>query len=181
MRLDEPRLAPLAPEDMPEDIAKMFGDRPLLNIFRTMAHHPDLMKRWLGFGQHILGQSTLSPRDREIAILRVGSRCRSGYEWSQHVRIGLDAGLSEEEITRIHEGSAAAGWTEAERAILDAADELVADAFVTTPTWKRLSSHYDTQQLMDLIFTVGQYNLVSMALNTMGVQLEDDASRLSPP
>lgn len=181
MRLDEPRLAPLEPEQMPEDIAKMFGNFPLLNIFRTMAHHPDLMKRWMVFGNHILAQSTLSPRDREIAILRVGSRCRSGYEWAQHVRIALDAGLSEEEITRIHEGSAGEGWTDAERALLDATDELVADAFVTDPTWKRLSGHYDTHQLMDLIFTVGQYNLVSMALNTLGVQLEDDASRLSPP
>ena len=181
MRLDEPRLAPLEPEDMPQEIVEMFGETPRLNIFRTLAHHPDLMKRWMVFGGHVLGQSTLSPRDREIAILRVGSRCRSGYEWSQHVRIALEAGLSEEEITRIHEGAAGAGWTEAERAILDATDELVADAFVSDATWARLASHYDTHQLIDFVFTVGQYNLVSMALNTLGVQLEDDASRLSPP
>jgi len=182
MRLDEPRLAPLEPEEMPEDIVEMFGETPRLNIFRTLAHHPELMKPWMVFGGHILGRgTTLSPRDREIAILRVGSRRRSGYEWSQHVRIALDCGLSEEEITRIHEGSAAEGWADAERAILDATDELVADAFVTDPTWKRLSDHYDTRQLLDFVFTVGQYNLVSMALNTLGVQLEDDASRLSPP
>ena len=98
MRLDQPRLAPLAPEEMPAEIAEMFGDFPLLNIFRTIAHHPELMKRWMVFGNHVLGNSSLSPRDRELAILRVGSRCRSGYEWSQHVRIALDAGLSEEEI-----------------------------------------------------------------------------------
>ena len=182
MRLDEARLAPLDLDEMPKDIVEMFGDTPpRLNIFRTIAHHPELMKPWMVFGGHILGQSTLSPRDREIAILRVGSRCRSGYEWSQHVRIALGVGLSEEEIPRIHDGSAGEGWSDAERAILDATDELVADAFITDPTWKRLSAHYDTQQLMDLIFTVGQYNLVSMALNTLGVQLEDDASRLAPP
>ena len=182
MRLEEPRLAPLEPEEMPADIVEMFGDTRLLNIFRTIAHHPELMKSWMVFGGHILGRgTTLSPRDREIAILRVGSLCRSGYEWSQHVRIALGCGISEEEIVRIHEGAAAEGWTDAERAILDAIDELVADAFITDPTWKRLSDHYDTQQRMDLVFTVGQYNLVSMALNTLGVQLEDDASRLAPP
>ena len=80
MRLDEPRLAPLEPDAMPKDIAAMFGDFPQLNIIRTLAHHPDLMKPWMAFGTYILGGSTLSPRDREIAILRLGSRCRSGCD-----------------------------------------------------------------------------------------------------
>lgn len=173
MRLDEPRLAPMELDDLDPELRERFGKGPVLNIFRTLAHHPDLMRRWLVFGNHVLGKNTLSPRDREIAILRVGAVCRSGYEWAQHVRIGLDCGLSEEEIERIREGASAAGWTDAERALLEATDELVADAFVSDATWNALTAHYDTKQLMDLVFTVGQYNLVSMALNTLGVQLEE--------
>ena len=165
MRLDEPRLAPLEPDEMPEEIAKMFGDFPLLNIFRTIAHHPELMKPWMVFGNHVLGKSTLPAREREIAILRVGHKRNSGYEWTQHVRIALDCGLSEEEIRRIRVGPDAPEWTEAERAILQATDELVDDAFVTDATWKSVTEHFDTQQAMDLVFAVGQYNLVSMALN----------------
>ena len=181
MRLDEPRLPPLEPEEMPAEIRERFGDGPMLNIFRTLAHHPDLMKRWLVFGNHVLGKNSLSPRDREIAILRVGAVCRSGYEFAQHVRIGLDCGITEAEIEAIKEGPGAAGWTDAERAVLQATDELVGDAFVTDATWAALTAHYDTQQLMDLVFTVGQYNLVSMALNTLGVQLETDGATFDPP
>lgn len=181
MRLDTPRLPPLEPEAMDPELRARFGDGPLLNIFRTLAHHPELMGRWLVFGNHVLGKNTLSPRDREIAILRVGALCRSGYEWAQHVRIGRDCGLSDEEIERIREGADAPGWSDAERAVLRATDELIGDAFVSDATWAALSDHYDTKQLMDLVFTVGQYNLVSMALNTLGVQLEEGDVRFDLP
>lgn len=174
MRLDEPRLPPLNDDDLPAEIREQFGGGEMLNIFRTLAHHPGLMKRWLVFGNHILGKNSLTPRDREIAILRVGVLCRAGYEWAQHVRIGLDCGLDETEIGRIREGAEAPGWSPAEQALLQATDQLVGDAFISDETWSALSAHYEKQQLMDLVFTVGQYNLVSMALNTLGVQLEDD-------
>ena len=169
MRLDTPRLAPLDPAEIDPELR--LGDTPL-NIFRTLAHHPKLLKRWLVFGNHLLAKSSLPPREREIAILRVGWLCRAGYEWGQHVKIGLDAGLSDDEIDRITRGPDAEGWSDAERALLQATDELHQDSFVSDATWAALAKHFETQQLLDLIFTVGQYHMVSMALNTLGVQLE---------
>ena len=179
MRLTTPRVPPLSDDEMPGDLRERFGDGPLLNIFRTLAHHPDLFKRWLVFGNHVLGKSTLPAREREIAILRVGHLRNSGYEWTQHVRIALDCGLSEDEIRRIRTGPDASEWTAAERAILQATDELVEDAFVSDATWKALTEHFDTQQSIDLVFAVGQYNLVSMALNTLGVQVEEENLRFA--
>ena len=176
MRLEKPRLEPLSPDELDPEIAQRFGDGPILNIFRTLAHYPKLMTRWLVFGGHVLAKSTLSPRDREITILRVGYLCQAGYEWAQHVAIAKDAGLSDAEIARIAEGPDAPGWTDAERALLRATDELHEDQFVTDPTWSALTAHYDVKQCMDLIFAVGQYHLVSMALNTLGVQLEEGAA-----
>ena len=105
-------------------------------------------------------------------ILRIGWLCRCGYEWGQHVPIARSAGLADEEIARIPRGPDAAGWSEVERLLLRATDELHADAFIGDATWAALSAHYDVQQLLDLVFTVGQYNLVSMALNSLGVQPE---------
>ncbi len=169
MRLEKPRLAPLAPEEIDPELR--LGDTPL-NIFRTLAHHPKLLKRWLVFGNHLLAKSTLPPREREIAILRVGWLCRAGYEWGQHVTIGRTAGLTDEEIERIARGPDAEGWSDAERAVLLATDELHEDAFVSDATWAALTRHFETQPILDLIFTIGQYHLVSMALNTLGVQLE---------
>jgi len=176
MRLDTPRVEALALEELDPELRARFGDGPVLNIFRTLAHHPKLLKRWLVFGNHVLAKSTLSPRDRELLILRVGWLCRAEYEWAQHVVIGLRSGLSEEEIERIPAGPEAEGWQDFDRSLLRATDELHGDSFITEDTWTALCERYDTQQLMDLVFTVGQYQLVSMALNTLGVQLDPGLS-----
>jgi alkylhydroperoxidase family enzyme len=120
----------------------------------------------------VLGKSTLPARGRELAILRVGWLCRAGYEWGQHVRIARATGLSDAEIERVAAGPDAPGWSPAESALLRAVDELHADAFVGDAAWQALTRHYDVRQILDLIFAVGQYRLVSMALNTLGVQLD---------
>ncbi len=97
------------------------------------------------------------------------------------MEIARGSGLSDEEIERVARGADAPGWSERDRALLRAADELHAEQFVSDETWNTLSKHYETRQLMDLVFTVGQYTLVSMALNTLGVQLEPDAARFPQP
>jgi alkylhydroperoxidase family enzyme len=97
------------------------------------------------------------------------------------VRIAKDSGMREDEIARVARGADAPGWSELDRALLRATDELHRDAFISDTTWQALSAHLDTQQLMDLVFTVGQYNLVSMALNSFGVQPEPGLARLPEP
>jgi 4-carboxymuconolactone decarboxylase len=174
LRLTTPRVPPLPIDEMDAEILQKIGDGPVLNIFRTLAQHPKLLKRWLVFGSHVLGRSSLGAREREILILRIGYLCRSAYEWGQHVKIALGSGLTQAEIDAIPAGPDAPGarWTDLERALLRATDELHADAFISDATWAELASTLSTQQLMDLVFTVGQYNLVSMALNSFGVQPE---------
>ena len=115
----------------------------------------------------------LLPRNvGSIAILRIGWLCRCEYEWGQHVVIGRKAGLSEDEIRRIARGPSAPGWDPFEATLLGAVNELHADSMIGNTTWSALAARYNTQQLLDLVFTVGQYTLVSMALNTLGVQLD---------
>ncbi len=180
VRLETPRVPPLPVEALDAETRERLGDGPVLNIFRTLAQHPKLMKRWLVFGNHVLGRSSLPARERELVILRIGWLCRSAYEWGQHVRIALGSGLSQAEIDRIPLGPDAgseahtdrASWSALDQALLRATDELHGDAFISDATWAALAAHYDTHQLMDLIVTVGQYNLVSMALNSLGVQPE---------
>lgn len=173
MRLSKPRVEPLAESELPEEVRTAFGQGSVDNIFRTLAHHPKLLKRWLVFGNHILAKSSLAPRERELAILRVGWLCQAGYEWGQHVLIGRKSGLTDEEIERIPKGPDAPGWSSQDRVILRACDELRGDSFISDATWAELANFYETEQLFDLIFTVGQYNMVSMVLNSLGVQLDD--------
>lgn len=179
MRLDEPRVPPLADDALDQDTRARFGDGPVLNIFRTLAHHPKLLKRWLVFGNHVLGKSTLPERDRELLILRIGWLCKAEYEWTQHVAIAKRCGLDDADIARIAKGPDAEGLDPFDRVQLRAVDELRADAFLSDATWRALRERYDTQQMIDLIFTVGQYQLVSMALNSLGVQLDDHVPRLA--
>ena len=174
-----PRIAPLPEPQWDPEIIDVFlrdttesGGGRVLNIFRTLAHHPKLLKRWTVFGNHVLFKSTLQPRERELVILRIGWLCRSEYEWGQHVRIGRQAGLTEEEILRIPVGPEAPGWSEHDADLLRATDELHHDSRVGDATWARLSARYNNQQMLDLLFAVGQYTLVSMVLNSCGVQLD---------
>ncbi len=177
MKLATPRLDPIQPEDWTDEIKKILQPNvekgTVFNIFKTLSHHPDLFRRWLVFGNHVLFKSTLPPRERELIILRIGWLCEAEYEWAQHVLIGKEAGLTAEEIDRIKAGPNARGWNEADKLLLQATDELRKDACITDATWNGLCQHFDKKQLMDVVFAVGQYNLVSMALNTLGVQLDE--------
>ncbi|MBR2170970.1 carboxymuconolactone decarboxylase family protein [Sphingopyxis sp.] len=170
-RLDADQRAALEPF-LASDGGKVGGGK-ILNIFRTLAHAPKALTAFLGWGNYILSkQSALSPRDRELVILRTGYNCRSGYEWTQHKRIGLDCGLTEDEIARIKAGPDAAGWSDLDRAMLRATDELTGNHFVTDATWAALAPLGDKGR-MDLVMTVGQYTQVSMILNSFGIQVED--------
>ncbi len=143
------------------------------NIFRVLMQHPKLAREWSKFASYILSdRQTLNARDREIAILRIGWLNQAPYEWEQHVRMARAAGLTGDEIERVGKGPAA-GWNRHDAALIQAADDLFENSIVSDETWKTLSERYNTQQMMDLVFTIGQYNLVSWALNSLGVPLDD--------
>ncbi len=155
-----------------ELLERVRGEGGVPRIFRTLVRHPKLLKRWMVFGNLVLAKSTLPPRERELLILRIGWLCKAEYEFGQHVRIGRSAGLSNEEIERIGAGPDAPGWSSADATLLRAVDELHSDAFISDATWQELAERYEVPQLMDLVFTVGQYNMLGMALNSLGVQPE---------
>ena len=183
MRLSSPRVPPLSDAELSPRQKEVLGPLaergptgkpgPVLNIFRTMAHAPDALTAFLSWGSYILSRrSGLPARERELIILRTGFLCRSGYEWTQHVEIGLACGLKADEIARIKQGPEAAGWSPADQALLLAADALHHDHHIPDDVWAKLSAHFDRKSCMDVVFTVGQYTQVSMILNSFGVQLD---------
>ena len=174
MRVNKPRVPALpASEWSPKAsqiMAPFVADGRDFNVFRTLMNHPDLAKRWLVFANHVLGGNTLPEHDRELLILHIGHLCRADYEWNKHAEISRYLGMSEELIASSQVGPSATGLDAFNRLLLTATDELHADAHISDQTWAALSEHYSVEQMMDLVFTVGQYNLVSMALNSFGVQ-----------
>lgn len=177
MRLKEPRIKALEADEWSadaENLMQPFVDQGrVFNIFKTLSNHPDLAKRWMVFANYILGKSTLSVRDRELAILRIGYLCQAGYEWGQHVLIARQAGMSEADIQACKTGPQTSGISAQDKLIFEATDELHSDAHISDATWAGLSDHFSEQQIMDLVFTIGQYNLVCMALNSFGVQPDE--------
>ena len=143
-----------------------------LNMFRVMMNHPKLTRRWTVFAGHVLQKQTVPLRERELLILRIGWLNQAEYEWAQHVEIAKRGGITEAEIERIKHGPGA-GWSAHEAALLQAADDLFENSVVAEQTWAALSANYSTEQMMDVVFTIGQYNLVSWALNSFGVPLDD--------
>jgi 4-carboxymuconolactone decarboxylase len=178
-----PRISPLpaGERDAQADELLATSMLPEANIFTTFVRAPGLMRKWLPFGGKLLN-GKLPARDREILILRTAWNCRAEYEWAQHVIIGQRVGLTASEVSRIAEAlrpgtetdadTGAAGWSELDRTLLVAADELHRDQCISDSTWATLAAHYDTQQLIELPMLVGQYHLVAMTLNSLGVELD---------
>ncbi len=187
------RITPLPPKEWPpemrEAIAAMRPANPrhpfprtegrprALNALGTLARYPDLARAFNTFNGHVLFASTLSPRQRELLVLRVASIRGSEYEWEQHVVLAGDAGLDAGEVARIAVGPGAPGWSTLDQAMLEATDELIGAGTVSDATWKVLAGELDEHQLMDLVFTVGAYEILAMAFRSFGIELDEDLRR----
>ena len=140
------------------------------NDFRVWLRHPALVRGVLPFATYISEGSTLSPRHRQLLILRTAWLCRSQYEWASHVPRARTAGLTAQELRRIAAGPDEPGWDTFEAALIRMADELHVDSFVSDATWKALTDVYNTHQIMDAVFTVAELTMLSEAVNSIGVE-----------
>jgi alkylhydroperoxidase family enzyme len=144
------------------------GGRPP-NVFTTLARHRRLFRRWLRFAGAMMPAGKLRREDTELLILRVAHNTRAPYEWAQHSRIALSAGMTEAEIERVHDGPDAAGWTPRQALLLRAADELHETQTLTDATWAVLARELSTEQCIELCLLVGHYTMLAMALNALQV------------
>jgi 4-carboxymuconolactone decarboxylase len=174
------RVAPVPPEKQDDRLRELLSAMPrtpdgtVMNLFATLAHHPGLLKRWTAYGGLLLQGGKLPGRDRELAVLRTAWNTGATYEWEHHVSIGRQVGLTDEEITRVGRGPEDPAWSAADASLLRAADELHSDARITDATWSELAGRYDEAQLVELCMLVGQYHTVAFALNSLGIQLEEE-------
>jgi 4-carboxymuconolactone decarboxylase len=192
--MDEPvaRIAPLLPPDWDEatydvmtmlphgrdNVLKGWGlGKPVLgtNLLCTQLRHAPLAKAFLAFNAHFFYASKLPARIREILILRIAWLRHAEYEYVAHVALGKRAGLTDAEIERMQLGPSAQGLPAGDADLLRAVDELKAEARIGQDTWAALSQVFDEQQLLEIIFIVGCYETLAMALNSCEVQLDNGA------
>ena len=183
-----PRIEPLAPSALDaekraavQEIWDALGSPPredMPEYFLTMLRHPQLMLRQSQFSVQLF-RGELPVRERELAILRLAWLLQAPYEWGEHVRAGKRVGLSSDEIERITIGSSAPGWSEHERAIMRAVEELHADAMISDPTWKVLARTWNEKQLLEFPVLVGFYQSIAYLQNSVRFRLEKNNQGLS--
>jgi 4-carboxymuconolactone decarboxylase len=168
------RIEPLSPDEFTEavgfNIPKSDTTSPV-NLVMTMARNPRLVQRWLPFGMRLMG-GALSPRQRELVILRTGVRCGSAYEWGQHVLISREVGMTDVEILRVLDGPDADGWTSLERALLRSVDALHDRCRIGPELWAALAAELDDGQLVELPMLVGHYTMVAYTANALEIELD---------
>jgi alkylhydroperoxidase family enzyme len=172
----DPRVTPVDdPEpEVAEMLAKTMGDDrgvPLA-IFRTMARHPRLMKRFNVLGGFFLTRGELPARERELVVLRTAWRCGCVYEWAQHVLIGGKSGLTEKEIARV--ATESDEWSPRDLTLLRAADEVLDAVDVSDATWAALGHDWTDVQRVELVVLVGFYRMAAGFLNATGVVKDAD-------
>lgn len=161
------------------DEARENGSRS--NTMMTLANHPRLAKAQLDFGKYLLVDCTLSPRQKELIILRVAWRYNSHYQWAHHVHSGRQIGMTDAEFAALQQEGPAACWNAQEQALLDATDQLCAHGRVDDATWAILSAAMDRHQLMDFLYSVGFFTMNAWAFGAMGIELEAGFEDFSKP
>lgn len=156
------------------------GDRNVrgMNVLGTFAHYPALAKAFMTFNAHVAGASSLPYRDREIVILRLSWLMHSEYELVQHMILGRRAGLVDEEIERLQLDPDAPGWSAGDADLVRAVDQLHELSRITPAAWDRLAQRYNQSQMLDLIFLVGCYGALALAINSLETPIESGAPPL---
>jgi len=177
------RIAPLAPEELGPDfqalVERIHGSIGLTtppvidDYFRTIAKHPGIFRNQLETGTTLF-TGRLPPRERELAVLRIGWLLRAPYEWGEHVKIAKRYGVQPQDIERVIEGAAAGGWSEHETAILRAVDELLAHQAMSDAVWATLAKTWDEPQLIEFLAMVGHYVATAMLQNALRVRLTEE-------
>lgn len=189
----EPRLPPVQPEELTDEIRAFLG-RWTGGIFRdadknpplmTYAHHPQLADVFSQFNIHLLSTNTLPVKLRQIVIMRTVWLCGAKYAWSSHLNTSVRAGLTTDMYGPIMTGPDDPYFSEFERVVVQATDELVKDHEVTPENWRLLAEQWDNRQLLDFLFTVGAYVLTAGVMRSAGVQRNEDlrvlAARFGEP
>jgi AhpD family alkylhydroperoxidase len=153
---------------------RVSGTGPL-HLFLTLGRHKPLFRGWLHFAGRMMPGGKLPRRDTELVILRVAHLRSCTYEWEHHRNLSRRAGLTADDVAGVTTGPDAPGWSDRERAVLTAVDQLHADQDLTDAAWADLGRHLDDRQRLELVLLQGHYELLATTIATL--RIEPDAHR----
>ena len=171
------RIPYVDPERAPERVRQTLEQLPAkLNVFRMMAHAETLFPHWVRLGGAILGRSKLSPRLRELVILRVARRSGCDYEWTQHVPIAKGCGIDDAQIAALAaDRDDAPGFGDEDRLVLRVTDEAIRDVRLPEATFAEATRRFSHREIVELLMTVGFYRGLAMVLESTAVDVDPPA------
>jgi alkylhydroperoxidase family enzyme len=168
------RVPYLEMSDLPAEHQDLLKRR--ISLTQALVNSPNAARAFGGLGQFIRYGSKLDPRLRELAILQVGWLARSPYEWSHHVKLGHDFGVSDDDIQALIDDTAGkpTKLDDMTRTVLRAAREMTTDGAMTDATFAALQKALGNELVVDLTITIAFYNAVVRVLATLQIDVEDD-------
>lgn len=145
----------------------------VINLYRGLAHSPQVMLNLIRLGNALLTRAKLAPRLRELTILRIARITGCEYEWSQHYTMALEVGITEEQAERIGDWQTAGCFSDEDRAVLQFVDEVANNVAVTDATFEEVRKYLDEQEIVDLTMSVGHWGTV--ARFTVALQIDVDS------
>jgi 4-carboxymuconolactone decarboxylase len=182
-----PRMPPVRQEQMTGEM-QAFLQKWTGGIFRradsnpvllTLAHHPQLADLFSQLNIHLLSTSTLPVKQRQIAIMRLAWICKATYMWSSHLSTSVRSGLDAQMFRPIQVGAADPYFSEFERVVIRATEELVNERKIGDVNWQALMQEWNNQQMLDFLFTVGAYVTIAGVMRSTGVQRNPDLLELA--
>src|SRR6185369_14621492 len=156
------RISYVEEKDHPElaaDIAKIKGARGgLINIYKLLLHSPTVTMTWFEHIGAIRWKTKLTPRLREIAIVRVAQAARYAYALQQHIPgIAVPDGVSLEECEALKDWRAYRKFSEAEQAALAYVDAVRDGSGVPDDVFNAVQKHYNEREVVELTVLCGVY------------------------
>jgi alkylhydroperoxidase family enzyme len=145
----------------------------VINLMKSLAHSPKIFRDWNRLGITLLLKGDLSPRLRELAILRVGDLAQANYEWTKHVPIALQAGAKQEQIDDLNNWADSTQFDDQERAVLQYTDEVARNIKASDETFNKIAEFLSEKEIVELTVTIGYYGMVCRVLETFEIQLEN--------
>jgi AhpD family alkylhydroperoxidase len=181
-----PAVTPI--ETPPSDEVRAFYERiertsrglGVLNVFKVMAHTPELMESWWRMMVLLFTRLQLDPRLRELAILRLFQVTRVGYGFAHHVRIGREAGVTDEQIAALDSYATSDLFSPLDKLVLRYTDAVTKLEDSAPAIASELRAHLSERELVELTFCIANWNLMAHLLLPLEIELEAPAREFLP-
>jgi 4-carboxymuconolactone decarboxylase len=144
----------------------------ILNLYKVLAHNSHVLRNFLRLGNSLLTRAELSPKLRELAILRIAHLAGSEYEWTQHYPIALEMGVSHEQAKAISHWSDSTDFADEENAVLQYTDEVTQNVEVKDETFRALRQYLSEQKIVELTLSIGYWGMVARLLVPLQVDID---------